>query len=69
MSENLMVGTHKHSTPEFRDGWDRTFGNDQSLNLSEESLEKAIKDIGKMAADKGKTLSVKPTSFIYINNE
>ena len=39
MSENLYVGTHKHSTAEFRDGYDRIFkkkGRDEGYHTGEQ---------------------------------
>jgi len=36
MSENLLVGTHKTSNPDYRAGWERVFGKDKVSDMSRE---------------------------------
>jgi len=38
MAENMMVGSHKHSTKEWDEGYDRTFGKDV-IKTEEQSKE------------------------------
>jgi len=50
MSENLMVGTHKHSSKEYRDGWDRTFGKKNKQDKGDSTHDKDTKRTGRVKA-------------------
>lgn len=39
MGENLLVGSHKHSTKAYTDGWERTFGNKSTKSTGERGPE------------------------------